>query len=601
MSTPAAALPDPQDELQARLCWLNRLRWVAIAGVFATVAVTHLALRALPLRSALALYTLAALMTAYNASFELLVRSVRAPRALALSQVILDLVALTVLLHFSGGVENPFFVFYVFHVIIASILLRPGESYAIAGLTSGLFAGLALAEHIGVLAHHHLALLHAAAAASTIESFAPGAESGALAHQPAYLAGLVIAFAATCFFSVYFASSIMEAARAKASELAQATAAALAEREKLNNVVSSIGGGLAVVGADHKILWHNDRIRDWVDTPGSVCGTYCHEILWGEDSRCDNCPAEVAFRTGRPCQSEKFSKGPANARRSYLVTASPIRDAAGRVSHVLEFIQDVTDRKEMEASLVQAGKMVAVGELASGIAHEIANPLAAIGASAELLREVADGPALRDRPELEAFPRHLEKIERQVFRCKEIIQSLLAFARRGEPEAPLLPVDLNRVAEETLRLIEESARAQSKEIVREFAPDLPRVAGDPQQLQQVLLNLLTNALDALPGPGRIRIGSRRGPDGRVQVWVADSGCGIPAANLPRIFDPFFTTKPPGKGTGLGLYLCRRILTHLGGTVECASEPGRGATFTVTLPARTPERGESGAGVAAGGA
>ncbi|MBI3268645.1 MAG: PAS domain-containing protein [Planctomycetes bacterium] len=587
---PAAGLASPSAlgppaafaELHTRLRWLVSLRWAAIGGVFATVTIARVVLGVLPLPAVLSLYALAALMAGYNVAFAVLDRHASlSPRTLALAQVISDLLSLTVLLHLSGGTENPFFVFYVFHVIIASILLSPAESYGIAGLTTGLFGGLALAEHTGLLPHAHLALAVAA----------PGATE--LFHQPIYLVGLVAAFAATCFFSVYFATTIMEGARAKARELTEATAAALAEREKLNDVVSSIGGGLAVVGLDHRILWHNDRIREWVGAPETLCGSFCHEVLWGEEARCENCPAEVALRTGRPHQSEKFSRGPAEARRSYLVTASPIRDAAGEVRQVLEFIQDITDRKEMEASLVQAGKMVAVGELASGIAHEIANPLAAIGASAELLREILSSPSLRERPELEALPRHLEKIERQVFRCKEIIQTLLAFARRGGPETVLAPVELNHVVEDALRLVEESARARSKAIVRELAPGLPRVEADAQQLQQVLLNLLSNALDAIEGEGHIRVRTRRA-EGRVELCVADDGCGIPAAHLPRLFDPFFTTKPPGKGTGLGLYLCQRIVARLGGTIDCESEPGRGTTFTVALPARSAAGGVAGA-------
>ncbi len=181
----------------------------------------------------------------------------------------------------------------------------------------------------------------------------------------------------------------------------------------------------------------------------------------------------------------------------------------------------------------------------------------------------------------------MHQVVQQVDRCTEIIRNLLDFARKREPV--LQGVDLNRIIEDMTRLVEREAKHSNIEIVRQYEADLPAVHSDAPQLRQVILNLLTNATQAIGKDGTITITTRRTGAEAVEVEVSDTGCGIPAEDLGRIFDPFFTTKPPGQGTGLGLSICHGMIQRLGGRITVSSQVGRGTTFTIQLPVRPNEQ------------
>ncbi|WP_428560519.1 MAG: sensor histidine kinase [Solidesulfovibrio sp. DCME] len=236
--------------------------------------------------------------------------------------------------------------------------------------------------------------------------------------------------------------------------------------------------------------------------------------------------------------------------------------------------------REMDLRLLHSQKLAAIGELSSGIAHEINNPLAIITQELDLARELtADCQGLA--PEDLADARDsLREIAKQVDRCRQITHKLLNFARKMEPV--LQEEALEQVIEDMALLVEKEAQGKGVAIVRDYAPDLPPVRTDVPLLRQVVLNLLTNALHATPQGGSITVRTRR-EDGRVSIAVCDTGCGIAPENMAKIFDPFFTTKEPGKGTGLGLSVSHGIVARLGGSLVAASQPGQGATFTVTLP------------------
>lgn len=559
---------ESRSELERRLLWLIRLRWVAIVGVLLSLAFGTLAVRLLSGYAALALGLIIALMVLYNLGFRMALSKIQAPQALAFSQVLLDLMALTLMLHFSGGIENPFFAFFVFHVIIASILLPKRESYLVAALTCLLFSSLVILEQTGLIYHYSLGLFPGSSDVGPT-SFVPP-------YPSLYTGGVLVAFVATTLFSVYFATTIMEDLRLHQQELVEAGELLSQEKTKLEDIVSSIGAGLIVCSNDHRILWSNQKVQEWV-------GPLREEERFpfcNHQSKAGECPMEEALEMGgnRNCQ-RAFSIG--GELHHFMITFSPIRDSRGKATHALGLIQDITRMKEMEIQLVQAGKMVAVGQLASGIAHEINNPLATVAASAELLADLARDKRLSVLKEFEPFPRHLKRIEEHVYRCKEIIEGLLGFVR--QEEMGLSAVRVEEVLEETLKLLGPRVQSDHREIVWIRGESLPSVWANPRQLQQVFMNLLLNALDATEGQGRVTVHSFR-QDGVVNVEVSDTGVGICPEHLSRIFDPFFTTKPLGKGTGLGLYLCHQILESLGGKISVTSRPGEGSTFSVALPA-----------------
>jgi PAS domain S-box-containing protein len=245
--------------------------------------------------------------------------------------------------------------------------------------------------------------------------------------------------------------------------------------------------------------------------------------------------------------------------------------------------QRTAELKESHAHLRLAERLASVGTLAAGVAHEINNPLATIASSVELLSEMLGEDDARKGSQGETFRRHMKKIEESVYRCKGIIQNLLAFTRREEQERAYEEVDMFVLLNNTLDLVEGNARKKGIEVVRPDGGEFTRrLRSRPNEIQQVVLNLMLNALDVVEEGGKISVSVREKEAG-AEVTVADTGKGIDPSHLDRIFDPFFTTKPVGKGTGLGLYLCHQIVRGLGGRISVESRWGEGATFRVWFP------------------
>lgn len=233
--------------------------------------------------------------------------------------------------------------------------------------------------------------------------------------------------------------------------------------------------------------------------------------------------------------------------------------------------------------LLQAQKMATIGEMASGIAHEVNNPLAVIGRETEWIQEI-----LKEHPPPDSHAHHeiqesLQVITAQVGRCAEITHRLLDFARKSEPV--LQWVDVNTLIEEMVRLVERVTRGNTVTMKRLYQDNLAPVWTDPPLLRQVVLNLLNNAVQAIDKEGTVTVGTRDDSKGWVDITIADTGCGIAPHHLPHLFDPFFSTKAPGRGTGLGLAVCQKIVTALGGLILVDSKEGCGSQFTVRLPRR----------------
>jgi two-component system NtrC family sensor kinase len=254
----------------------------------------------------------------------------------------------------------------------------------------------------------------------------------------------------------------------------------------------------------------------------------------------------------------------------------------------------IVRRRDSEADhlnqqLMQAGKLASIGELSAGVAHEINNPLAIILTERQLLLDAAQPGPLSSPEFAEQFADSMNQIDIQVQRCKRITQNLLRFSRRTQ--SIIERVDLNAFLREVVELMEREARSSGIRFFCDLDPALPPLLSDPSQLQQVFLNLITNAIDAHDTKpyGNIRITTTADPDRRqARVVVADTGCGISAKHLDRIFDPFFTTKGVGKGTGLGLSICYSIVKRLGGHIAVHSERDKGTQFDITLPYSPPQ-------------
>lgn len=243
-------------------------------------------------------------------------------------------------------------------------------------------------------------------------------------------------------------------------------------------------------------------------------------------------------------------------------------------SSLAELEKTVETLRTTQHQLIQSEKLSAVGQFVAGVAHELNNPLTAVIGFADLLSQTVADPELQPR---------LDLIARSAHRCHRIVQSLLSFARQHKPERG--PVQITEAIDDVLELMAYDLRTSNIQVVREFDPALPLVEADPHQLQQVFINLLSNARQAIQpfrSDGRMII--RAKANGRmVRLEFQDNGPGISKENLSRIFDPFFTTKPVGKGTGLGLSLSYGIIREHGGSIHVESEPGEGAMFVIELP------------------
>lgn len=261
----------------------------------------------------------------------------------------------------------------------------------------------------------------------------------------------------------------------------------------------------------------------------------------------------------------------------------PINDETGRPSKVIMTLDDITEVRKLEAQLIHAEKLATIGEMYASLTHEINNPLGIIVSKVKML--MAEGGQAGYPPEL---MKDFEQIERHSSRIAEILRNLLTFARKATFEKE--SVDMNQLIMETTALIQKPFAKFAIRIDWALQPDLPTVLGDPNLLQQVLMNLLSNARDAMPHGGRVWIRSRRAPedDGAVVVEVEDEGIGIGQEIIDKIFHPFFTTKEVGKGTGLGLSVSYGIVQSHGGDLRVESRKGAGALFTIILPIKGPE-------------
>ncbi|MBI4669845.1 MAG: response regulator [Elusimicrobia bacterium] len=279
--------------------------------------------------------------------------------------------------------------------------------------------------------------------------------------------------------------------------------------------------------------------------------------------------------------------------------------------HVKDLERANQELRHKQAQLIQAEKMAAIGTLAAGVAHEINNPLTAITMNTAFLLEALKGD--------ESKFKKLRIIEKQADRAVEIVKGLLTFSRKGSESKKILS-DIHQIIEDALKPVEHQMALGNIKLAREFGSDLPALLVNPNQIQQVFLNIITNARDAMLDGGQLTIKTRRfslpleggglgGGDftpsridpsppplpqgerafrevvaGGVVVEFSDTGQGIPAEELSKIFDPFYTTKKPGQGTGLGLYISYEIIKSHNGEIVVKSEVGKGATFTITLPA-----------------
>ena len=352
--------------------------------------------------------------------------------------------------------------------------------------------------------------------------------------------------------------------RANRRLLASESEARLA-RERLQRFFDSAGDAILISGPDGGVTYLNQAALDLGLKRKKVLGGPLAP-LFGDQAK-----AELILGS-RLRHTEEMSLVTPGGEKVVMCGTTPLPDTG----EMMLIMRDVTQKKALERQLMHAEKLASVGILAAGVAHEIGNPLSAISGYAQLLDD--------DRAATGEGREFARAIGEEADRINKIIRDLLDYSRPSPHTGQA--VEVNQAVESVLNMFFTQKRLKSSrlEIVRELKPDLPLVVMDKDQLQQLVLNMVMNAAQAMEQKGgRLTISTGR-YKGLVQILFSDNGPGIDPKSLPLVFDPFFTTKPVGKGTGLGLAICHRIVNQAGGRIKVDSKPGRGTEFAVWLPA-----------------
>ncbi len=392
-------------------------------------------------------------------------------------------------------------------------------------------------------------------------------------------------------------STLYEAARSAsvhlAREVERRTAEAESQRRFTEAIIDSLPVSLYAIDREYRVVaWNRNRELGGQGIPRrDVLGRKIFDVLTRQPRAAMRDEFERAFRTGEIEHIEQESPSPDGTTRHWLVSKVPMKIDGDEVSHVITVGEDITARVNANRAVARTEKLAAVGRLAAGVVHEINNPLATIAACAEALESRADEGVYGAGADVEDLREYLRLIRGEAFRCKQITNGLLDFSRARAAEHA--PVSVSEVVESAARLLMHQKRGVSIRIDVELADGLPLVSGDMGQLQQAVIILAENGMDAMPEGGTLTLRTFQSAEdgGAVFIEVRDTGHGIPAEIRERIFDPFFTTKEVGRGTGLGLAVCYGIVTEHGGRITVDSTAGHGTAFQISLPAMKTSDGD----------
>lgn len=550
--------------------WFILMRWIAVIVASVLVFVAVRVVNYLPEEVWRPLMMTIAALALLNVVYMAVLRARHAGGALLMIQVGGDLLVLTLLLHFSGGVENPLSAVMLFHVIIAGIVLTRRQCYLVASTASALFALLVWAEWSGSIEHYTLAIF---------PHYAHDGEVVHASHDAAYAMSRAALQTAIMFLTAYFATTMSERLRRGERQIELFAERALAQSQLLERALETTGTALCVCDRQLRPTWSNGR---WQALFARGDAAICCAALPDGDAQARRTfedgktrVMEIALTDGNGSGARRRSEP-----RTFLLTTAPLVGTDGQITHVVELAREITEQKRIQDRVVRTEKLAAIGEIAGKVAHEVNNPIAIISAKTRLL--------LSDhRSELsERTAQDLVKITELSDRVARIAQGLLSYCRPSP--RPVAPLDIRIPLRKAMAIVEPTASVAGVEVEQRFPSELPLVQTNGGEMEQVFLNLFVNALDAMPHGGRLSISARVDESGgegdhSLTVEISDTGCGIPEEIRERVFEPFLTTKPEGKGTGLGLSICLGLVRSNRGTIELESEPGRGTRVLLRLP------------------
>jgi len=346
-------------------------------------------------------------------------------------------------------------------------------------------------------------------------------------------------------------------------------------KRNLEGIFDGIRDQLSLQSPNYQILRVNRAvIENYHVTFKELIGKKCYEAYYQRPGPCENCPISTSIETKQPASS--ILKIP-EADTTLRIFSYPILDEKGDLLSVIEHVRDITEEQRLQEQLIQSEKLAGIGILASGVAHEINNPLSGIIGMAEIAMEEEEPSKMKS---------HLTDIFNCAQRISEITMGLRSYSRMAKKGDQSL-VDLNEILENCLKMVRLANKSKSVEVIKNFQ-STEKIGANPGEIQQVFTNLITNAFQAMNGGEAKLLLSTRSLKESVEVKVTDNGAGIPPKYLSKIFDPFFTTKNPGEGTGLGLNIVYRIVAKYEGTIDVESKENMGTTFTIKFPLRRNE-------------
>ncbi len=344
--------------------------------------------------------------------------------------------------------------------------------------------------------------------------------------------------------------------------------------EEWRTTFDSITDLVSIHDRDFRLTRVNKAFADaFKMKPKELIGRTCYEVFHGTNEPVPHCSHKKTLETKEPATADFFEH---HLGIHVELSTSPIFSEKGEAVSSVHVARDITGRKRMEEQLIITDRLASVGELASGVAHELNNPLTTVIGFSQLLlgRDVPDD--IRE---------DIKIIYSEAQRTAQVVKNLLTFARKHAPEKQ--SANINSIIEKVLELRAYEQRVNNIQVNTRFAPELPEITADYFQVQQVCLNIIINAehfMIEAHNRGTLFITTERVGDS-IKATFTDDGCGISKENLGHVFDPFFTTKEVGRGTGLGLSICHGIVTGHGGRIYAESKLGKGATFVLELPIR----------------
>ncbi|NOR64873.1 MAG: PAS domain S-box protein, partial [Candidatus Scalindua sp.] len=529
------------------------LRWVAISGLFITTYIFSSVFDVV--ENVLPLYGIGMIIGLANAYFYYNTDALRSKTFMSVQmhagiQIMSDHFFLVCLIYFAGGIENPFIFYFLFHAIIGGIFLEKKYSYLQALFATSLFALLLLLEYYSVVPHQPL------------QTFSAFKYSDELWHSEVYILCVFFALASTIFISVYFVTSIMDRLRKGRDNV----------MFEIKSTLENMAEGVIVISPNDKVTMCNREIeKAW---------KVKREEILNKSVKDDQVPyiggiaSKITERFRKRIETSHHQE--IKTQNGFLYnTYSAIIDPSGKYWGTVLTSHDISERKKLEQQLLHSERLATIGEMSAKVAHEIRNPLSSISLNTELLYDEisSDNGAKKNYAE-----NLIQSILNEVDTLTEMSDEYLRYARL--PRLETKPASINDVLIELSKFFNKERLQRGIALKEHYAPDLPLILLDINQIKQAFLNILKNSFEAMPDGGKISISTRL-KDNNIVVSITDTGSGINKEDVQRVFDPFYSAKV--NGTGLGLALTMKTVEGHRGEIICKSTIDKGTTMVIIFP------------------